>query len=558
MLQAAVSARAIKSKGAANMSKINSYNACIYARLSRDDGDKLESDSIINQKALIRDFLSKHPEIHAVSEKTDDGYSGVNFDRPAFQEMMEDIRSGKINCVVVKDLSRFGRNYIEAGNYIERVFPFLGVRFIAINDNYDSLDRNQSDSLIIPFKNLINDAYCKDISVKIRSQLEIKRKKGQFIGAFAAYGYLKDEEDHNKLVVDTYASEIVRAIFKWKIQGMSQGRIANKLNMQGVLCPMEYKLSLGMKVQTNFRVHKKALWSSKTVTRILTNEIYTGVLVQGKVGTPNYKIKKIMPRDEADWIRVEGVIPVIIDRDMFDSVQMILAKDIRIAPEEDVVYPLSGFVKCADCGQNMVRKSYNAGGKSYSYFICSTRKAGKGCSTHSISEEKLMDVVLQMVSKQIDSVCEMEKMLAIVDSLPEKQANVFNYDAQVVRLKEEIERNKSFKLKLYENLQEGLIGQDEYFLFKKSYAAKIAEAEAAIRAIEDEREQAVSRNRDSLSWMETFKKYRNITSVNRSMVVDLIRQVNVFEGGRSEVVFRHADETEKVVKMLEDYSRQAV
>ena len=558
MLQAAVSARAIKSKGAANMSKINSYNACIYARLSRDDGDKLESDSIINQKALIRDFLSKHPEIHAVSEKTDDGYSGVNFDRPAFQEMMEDIRSGKINCVVVKDLSRFGRNYIEAGNYIERVFPFLGVRFIAINDNYDSLDRNQSDSLIIPFKNLINDAYCKDISVKIRSQLEIKRKKGQFIGAFAAYGYLKDEEDHNKLVVDTYASEIVRAIFKWKIQGMSQGRIANKLNMQGVLCPMEYKLSLGMKVQTNFRVHKKALWSSKTVTRILTNEIYTGVLVQGKVGTPNYKIKKIMPRDEADWIRVEGVIPVIIDKDMFDSVQMILAKDIRIAPEEDVVYPLSGFVKCADCGQNMVRKSYNAGGKSYSYFICSTRKAGKGCSTHSISEEKLMDVVLQMVSKQIDSVCEMEKMLDIVDSLPEKQANVFNYDAQVVRLKEEIERNKSFKLKLYENLQEGLIGQDEYFLFKKSYAAKIAEAEAAIMAIEDEREQAVSRNRDSLSWMETFKKYRNITSVNRSMVVDLIRQVNVFEGGRAEVVFRHADEAEKVVRMLEDYSRKAV
>ena len=558
MLQAAVSARAIKSKGAANMSKINSYNACIYARLSRDDGDKLESDSIINQKALIRDFLSKHPEIHAVSEKTDDGYSGVNFDRPAFQEMMEDIRSGKINCVVVKDLSRFGRNYIEAGNYIERVFPFLGVRFIAINDNYDSLDRNQSDSLIIPFKNLINDAYCKDISVKIRSQLEIKRKKGQFIGAFAAYGYLKDEEDHNKLVVDTYASEIVRAIFKWKIQGMSQGRIANKLNMQGVLCPMEYKLSLGMKVQTNFRVHKKALWSSKAVTRILTNEIYTGVLVQGKVGTPNYKIKKIMPRDEADWIRVEGVIPVIIDRDMFDSVQMILAKDIRIAPEEDVVYPLSGFVKCADCGQNMVRKSYNAGGKSYSYFICSTRKAGKGCSTHSISEEKLMDVVLQMVSKQIDSVCEMEKMLDIVDSLPEKQANVFNYDAQVVRLKEEIERNKSFKLKLYENLQEGLIGQDEYFLFKKSYAVKIAEAEAAIRAIEDEREQAVSRNRDSLSWMETFKKYRNITSVNRSMVVDLIRQVNVFEGGRAEVVFRHADEAEKVVKMLADYGSQAV
>ena len=533
------------------MSKINSYNACIYARLSRDDGDKLESDSIINQKALIRDFLSKHPEIHAVSEKTDDGYSGVNFDRPAFQEMMDEIRSGKINCVVVKDLSRFGRNYIEAGNYIERVFPFLGVRFIAINDNYDSLDRNQSDSLIIPFKNLINDAYCKDISVKIRSQLEIKRKKGQFLGAFAVYGYLKDEEDHNKLVVDAYASEIVRAIFKWKRQGMSQGRIADKLNMQGVLCPMEYKISLGMKVQTNFRVHKKALWSQTAVTRILSNEIYTGVLVQGKQGTPNYKIKKILPKDEAEWIRVEGAVPAIIDRDTFDSVQMILKKDIRIAPEEEVVYPLSGYLKCGDCGQNMVRKSYNAGGKAYSYFICSTRKAGKGCSTHTIREDELMDMVLQSVSKQVEYICEMEELLDIVDSIPESQMNVFNYDAQIVRLKEDIERYKSFKLKLYENLQEGLIGQDEYFLFKKSYAAKITEAEAAIQAIENEREQAVSRNRDSLAWMEVFKKYRNVSAVDRCMVVDLVRQINVFEGGKVEVVFRHVDEADKVVKMLE-------
>ena len=473
MLQAAVSARAIKSKGAADMSKINSYNACIYARLSRDDGDKLESDSIINQKALIRDFLSKHPEIHAVSEKTDDGYSGVNFDRPAFQEMMDEIRSGKINCVVVKDLYRFGRNYIEAGNYIERVFPFLGVRFIAINDNYDSLDRNQSDSLIIPFKNLINDAYCKDISVKIRSQLEIKRKKGQFLGAFAVYGYLKDEENHNKLVVDTHASEIVRAIFKWKRQGMSQGRIADKLNMQGVLCPMEYKISLGMKVQTNFRVHKKALWSQTAVTRILSNEIYTGVLVQGKQGTPNYKIKKILPKDEAEWIRVEGAVPVIIDRDTFDSVQMILKKDIRIAPEEEVVYPLSGYLKCGDCGQNMVRKSYNAGGKAYSYFICSTRKAGKGCSTHTIREDELMDMVLQSVSKKVEYICEIEKLLDIVDSLPESQMNVFNYDAQIVRLKEDIERYKSFKLKLYENLQEGLIGQDEYFQAGRSQCLRL-------------------------------------------------------------------------------------
>ena len=161
------------------------YKACIYTRLSKDDGDKPESDSIGNQKALIREFVKNHPEIQVVSEKADDGYSGVNFERPGCKEMMEEIRAGQVDCVIVKYLSRFGRNYIEAGNYIERFFPFIGVRFIAINDSYDSTDRNQSDSLIIPFKNLINDAYCKDISVKIRTQLEIKRKKGEFIGAFA-------------------------------------------------------------------------------------------------------------------------------------------------------------------------------------------------------------------------------------------------------------------------------------------------------------------------------------------------------------------------------------
>ena len=523
------------------------YNACIYARLSRDDGDKLESDSITNQKALIRDFLSNHPEIHVVSEKTDDGYSGVNFDRPAFQEMMDEIRSGKVNCVVVKDLSRFGRNYIDAGNFIEKVFPFMGVRFIAINDSYDSQDKNQSDSLIIPFKNLINDAYCKDISVKIRSQLEVKRKKGQFIGAFAVYGYLKDEEDHNKLVVDTFASEVVRAIFKWKLEGVSQGRIAEKLNMQGVLCPMEYKISLGMKVQTNFRIHKRAMWSPVSVTRILINEIYTGVLVQGKSGTPNYKVKKVMPKDKEEWVRVENSHAAIICREDFDNVQIIMQKDIRIAPEEEKVYPFSGYLKCADCGQNMVRKHYVASDKAYTYFICSTRKAKKGCSTHTIKEDELMNAVLEATRQQVENITQLEQIL---DSLPENQQDVFNYDAQIVKLKEDIERNKSFKLKLYENLQDGMIGQDEYFLFKKSYAAKIADAEAAIVAIEDERKQTVERNRERLAWIDVYKAYQNVTEISRKLVVDLIEQIRIFENGRIEIKWRYYDEYQKITGFI--------
>lgn len=222
-----------------NTTKI--WNATLYLRLSRDDGDKEESNSITGQRELLRDYLSKHPDIRETTVRVDDGWSGSTFDRPAFQKMIEDVKAGLTDCVIVKDLSRFGRNYLDAGEYIERIFPFLGVRFIAVNDNYDSLEgKKSSDDLIIPFKNLINEAYCRDISVKIRSQLEIKRKKGQYLSAFAAYGYLKDEQDKNRIIVDEFAADIVRDIFQWKLEGISPQDIANALNRLGVLSPMEY------------------------------------------------------------------------------------------------------------------------------------------------------------------------------------------------------------------------------------------------------------------------------------------------------------------------------
>lgn len=527
------------------------YRACIYTRLSRDDGDKPESDSIANQRALIRDYLKQHKEITIVSEHSDDGYSGVNFERPGFAEMMDEIREGKVDCVVVKDLSRFGRNYIEAGNYIEKVFPFMGVRFIAINDSYDSSDKSQSDSLVIPFKNLINDAYCKDISVKIRSQLEIKRKKGEYIGAFVVYGYVKDPEDHNRIIVDTYAAEVVRAIFRWKMAGMSQNRIADKLNSQGVLCPMEYKLSMGVKVQTNFRVHKQAKWSAVSVTRILTNELYTGVLLQGKSSTPNYKVKKRFDKEQSEWIRIENAHEAIITAGEFETVQELLGKDTRISPDEEALYPLAGYVVCGDCGQNMVRKTIPRRGKKYVYYVCSTNKAKKGCSSHSISENKLMDAVLHVIKEQISTVMRIEGLLEMAQSLPENQRNIFNYDAQIVKLQEEIERNKGFRMKLYESLEEGMIDKDEYFIFKKNYSDKISLAEKNIQSLEAERDAAVEKNAADYSWVDAFKKYEGIERVERQVVVNLISEIRVYEGNVVEIDFQHNDAIEAALKIID-------
>ena len=397
------------------------YHAAIYVRLSKEDGDvstsaKAESNSISNQKDFIRNFLADKKDIRIVKEYVDDGYSGSNFDRPSFQTMMEDIKRGVIDCVVVKDLSRFGREYIDSGRYIERLFPALGVRFIAINDNYDSVTgKSQGDEIIIPFKNLINDAYCRDISIKIRSHLDVKRKNGEYIGAFVPYGYEKSDDDKHKLVIDTYAAGIVKEIFRLKLHGMSQDAIATQLNDEGVLAPMEYKQSTGSGYQTGFLQNEKSVWSSVTVRRILENEIYIGNLVQGKRTTPNHKVKQEVVKPESDWIRIEkNHEPIISNRD-YEIVQRLLGMDTRISPDSDVVYNLSGIAVCADCGSPMTRKITTAGDKKYAYYICSNHKLTKQCSQHSISVSLLEDTVLEMLKLHIKNVMNLEEILVIID-----------------------------------------------------------------------------------------------------------------------------------------------
>ena len=251
------------------------YRTAIYCRLSREDGDKIESNSIVSQRAICEDYIERHDDLEIVCEPfIDDGYSGVSFNRPNFKKLEDAIRKGAIDCIVVKDLSRFSRNYIEGGRYLEKIFPQLGIRFIAVNDAYDSLTGDpQSDSFVIPFKNLINDSYCKDISMKIRSSLEVKQKNGEFVGAFAPYGYKKSPDNKNQLIVDEAVSEYVQMIFAMYKDGFSIGRIAARLNQMGVLSPMEYKHSAGVKFDTVFKTGDTAKWTYKAVQRILTNEV---------------------------------------------------------------------------------------------------------------------------------------------------------------------------------------------------------------------------------------------------------------------------------------------
>ena len=430
------------------------WDATLYLRLSREDGDKEESNSISGQRDLIREFMRHHPELHEYAVRIDDGFSGSTFQRPAFNEMLADIRAGRTNCVIVKDLSRFGRNYLDAGEYIEKIFPFLGVRFIAINDNFDSeRERNSSDDLMIPFKNLINEAYCRDISVKIRSQLEIKRKRGEYLASFAAYGYTKSETNHNQLVIDEYAADVVRGIFRSKLKGASPQAIADRLNHDGILSPMEYKKSLGMKYATSFKANTKALWSAASVIRVLRNPLYIGVLTQGKETTPSYKVHKRITRNTDEWVVIPDCHEPIIARSDFEQVQKVLALDTRTCKDDSVVQLFSGMVFCGDCGASMIRKTVPAGGKKYIYYVCSENKANKNvCSAHSIRDSELERIVLLSTQQHIRAVLDLQELLDVTDTAPLRTAEAEKIQRQIDQKMAEVERYNRLSMSLYENL----------------------------------------------------------------------------------------------------------
>ena len=519
------------------------WNTCGYVRLSREDGDKEESNSVTGQKDLIRDYLSRCPELRECGMKVDDGYTGSNFDRPAFQEMMAEVKAGRINCIVVKDLSRFGRDHLGVGEYLERLFPFLGVRFIAINDNYDSLHSNvESDELVIPFKNLINEAYCRDTSAKTRSQLEIKRQRGDFIGSFAVFGYRKDPENHHRLLADDYAADVVRDMFKWKLEGVSVIDIAGRLNGLGIPTPMDYKRSQGMRYSTSFRVKEKSVWDAGMVLRILKNPVYIGVLEQGRVTTPSYKVKRLVYKPREEWAIVENCHEPIIDRYDFESVQKVLALDTRTSASGKAVELFSGMVYCGECGSAMIRKTVPSGKKKYTYFICAAHKHEKTCFAHSMRVEALDEIVLDALKKYIQDVIDLSNLLELTDTAQLQQAGVRKLQGRLEKKQEEIDRWQTLLRSLYESLADGIIDRDEYQDLKKTYSRRRAEAEEQAEAIQAEMGREIGSLAEGRGWMGQFRKHQNIDALDRTIVVTLIERVLIYRERRVEVVYRWQNE----------------
>lgn len=542
-----------------NLSK--TYLCGGYLRLSKEDDDiakseTLQSNSIENQKEYIEDYLQSKPEIRVVDFYIDDGYSGVNFDRPDFQRMLQDIKDKKINCVIVKALSRLGRNYIEVGKYIERLFPFLGVRFIAINDNFDSADDAAlSNNIIVPFKNLINDAYCRDISIKIRSHLEVKRKRGEFIGAFPVYGYMRGE-DKNKLIVDPCAAEIVKEIFAMKMEGMSQQAIADELNRLGVLSPAEYKKEQGSGYKTVFQTHSRAKWTAVAVLRVLTNEVYMGTLIQGKESTPNYKVRVREKKPKEEWIRVENAHEAIISRTDFELISDILQKDTRVSTGKSAVSVYSGYLVCADCGCSMVRKKVRSGSLEYVYYVCSGNKKDKDiCSSHRISENTLNMAITKTLQLHLKQLGDLQESIRYIRETSGNSDKIKKLVLQSEKRKEDIEKYNRLKLECYEDYKKELITQDEYMLFKKELDNRIEEIQRAITELGKKKRMLLDGGYEKESLLEKFLTSKEI-ELKRSILVRFISRIYVYEDHRIEIIFRYQDEIRQLLGIVEEIKQE--
>lgn len=507
-----------------------------YCRISREDGDRTESDSIGNQKALLLDFLTHRPELGPTEFYIDDGYTGTNFERPAFRRMETDIKAGRICCVVVKDLSRFGRDYIETGRYLERWLPEHGVRFIAVNDQIDS-DRGAYD-MLLPVKNVFNTQYAKDISQKVKSAFRTKQRRGEFIGAFAPYGYRKDPDNRNHLLPDPDAAQVVRRIFSLYESGMGKVGIAKALNVQHIPSPSAYKRLAGEGYCNGRRLSGTDYWTYATIHRILQNRTYAGDLEQGRDVRPAMH-GKALRLDRSRWIIVPGTHEAIIDPEQFTRIQALLKRRGYIPAFGQSVNPFAGFLKCGDCGRAMAGS--RAGGQ-IRYSCGSYKRYGAcACTPHYLFGALLETAVLQDINR----------LLAGISDLPSLVKTELQNEPPAVapeesRLRPALERVQRLQQSVYEDYAEGILPKEQYLRYQADYARQTEALSAQLA--EREKAAAVA---PVPPWIESLLDNGCLTVLDRATIAEIIQEIRVFEQGRIEIDYRFSPELKSLLETEE-------
>lgn len=550
-----------------NETASRTWRTALYARLSVEDNGK-EADSIENQIALLESYISGCPDLSRVELFADNGYTGTNFHRPEFNRMMEAVQSGVIDCIVVKDLSRLGRNYIETSQFIEKICPFYGLRFIAVNDGFDTATVTDTAQMSMALSNIVNDYYAKDISRKVTSALQTKMERGDYIGNYAPHGYCKDPENKNHLVIDPETAPVIRQIFQWRAEGISYMGINRRLNEAGIPSPGQYRLEHGIETNNN-RKGRSVLWNKHMVTEILKNIVYIGHLAQKKGSQCLYAGIPYHITGEDEWIVVEHTHEPIISKELFEAVQKINRESAERSransgkyaylPREKNIFGKK--LTCAECGAVMkLHRSFSTKrDKAYFTFKCPTyaEHGSKGCSDVKKRKADLDVTVFSFIKAQMAVFIDMEHTLQSL--LAAKTGSVEQGRTKSKRrlLQQKLENKKSILSGLYVDYKEGLLSRQDYLFTRERIDSAIHEIETELA----EQESVTSKTRGLLTgemkWKHMVQKYQNATELSQEMVEAFVETIKLHKDGSLEIKLNYMDEFAALIDACEQIQKES-
>ena len=538
------------------------YQVGGYVRLSVEDGGRSGADTISIQRDFIQNYIASQPDMRLYNLYFDNGWTGTNFERPGFERLMSDVRARKVDCIVVKDLSRFGRNYKEAGHYLEYIFPYLDVRFVAITDHFDTSVQDAHNGYVIPLTNILNESYSRDISRKISSAIKTKELHGDFRGPFAPYGYSKCPSDHSRLEVNPETAPVVVEIFTLRTQGMGYTGLARLLNKRGVPAPGAYLYQKGL---TDRETYRDSLWTAWNIKEILRNEVYLGHLIQGKRTQASYKrarAERYAPADE--WRIARNTHAAIIDGETFAAVQE-LARQSKASFEampgkgaaDDLKTPnlFKKLICCADCGKAMNRRhiySRNTRGRTYyySYQCVTSQKLPGACTPKNLMESELLPIVADTIRQHLNTVAALEKRVceeyAAVSG--DKRRTI---SQQITRTKQELARSQTLLDGLYQHLVEGMLTREEYLSMKGHYqeqynaaALRLEDQEAQLRQLE--------RYGPSNPMFSICRTLQSTDTLSEELIHLLVARIEVHDGNCLDIKLIYQDEVDALLRFLEE------
>lgn len=531
----------------------------LYIRLSKEDEKKVnekadDSESVINQEKILRDFVEEYfePGTYVIVDVfPDDGLTGTDKMRPEFQRLESCIEHKEVNCMIIKSLARGFRNLGDQQKFLEEFIPTHGARFINISSPFIDTYMNprSATGLEVPIRGMFNEQFAASTSEEVRKTFKMKRERGEFIGAFAPYGYKKSPDDKNKLIIDESAAQVVRNIFHWFVnEGYSKHGIAAKLNQIGEPNPAAYKRKIGLNYQNPHSSINDGLWSPSTIGKILQNAMYIGVMVQGKNRIISYKVHTQIVVPEDEWFVVPNTHEPVVDKEIFEKAQTLHERDTRTATGKKEVHLFSGFVRCPDCGKAMHRKT----ARSIVYYFCRSYADKKVCTKHTIRQDKLEDTLLTVIQKQIELVSTLSEEIERINNAPtiHRQSNRLIHSLK--QAEKQLVHNKDVSDSLYMDWKSGEITQEEYRRLKSKIAEQIQQLEQNIAYLKEEMQVMTDGISSDDPYLTLFLKHRNIQSINRGILVELIDTIWVHEGGEIAIDFNFADDFKRIVEYIEN------